>query len=563
MAIKFLFSAAAIIAAACASGEAARSQENNENPTVQALEGQSTGTTTERLNAAIQVLSKQLLQTIDLTKTYAITLPDENTSGVPADILGLISSTVQTALIKDSLSRIKIIDQRNLGEAWANAVEFNGADFEELVQSNSFDYLILVSARATANGIEISLQAIGASAENSGHTVSGTQMTAVEINWEEYVGFNPSGINDKLDLLLQKTGDAPAPEIASVNYIELGAKIEDGINYPNDKIIAEVGGRKYVAFDVFKVATNYGDDRVYISHTTDIDNDGYKDAIVMTTNMGNGTIPQHFILSYRGEGRFSIHDLGHSYEKSEIFSDGPRWNVRMKDHVGTDGTSGERTFSFSENAIAETSSDNASELSEVDFTYSEAAKHFDDIGTDPNGAVFQWNHDVTGDGQKEVISCALWQKWRLLVDCVIRDDKIYYVLQSLIPGDPPSGTALKVIFDELGKPKRLYFDYDEVELAQVSKYTLQSKTAAQFMQSEIQSNRETVQELLQHWDFYGGAIDADFGPGTMSALEKFFEAVERDGNFPGLGVHEMGSVLFYQLLNNIQGSSAAFPPMYR
>ncbi len=152
----------------------------------------------EDVTKAIQALSAELLLNLPSDGTYSIKSLTDSTDGIPKDILTQLNSNLQSSLLLASQFEMTLIDQGQLGESWANAVEFNGADFEELVQNANFDAIIILNTRATKMGIELSLQAIGATATNSGQVLASTNSSVVPLNWEEVSGVNVSSIDEKL-----------------------------------------------------------------------------------------------------------------------------------------------------------------------------------------------------------------------------------------------------------------------------------------------------------------------------------------------------------------------------
>lgn len=114
----------------------------------------------ELINQALGVLAANLLTSLPPTGTYAIKNVNDTGSGVPEDLLAQINSSLQSSLMVASDFQINLIDQGQQSAAWANAVEFNGADFEEIVSQSAFSALIIVNSRATQTGLELSLQAV-------------------------------------------------------------------------------------------------------------------------------------------------------------------------------------------------------------------------------------------------------------------------------------------------------------------------------------------------------------------------------------------------------------------
>jgi hypothetical protein len=140
----------------------------------------------DQINQAIEALATELMTSLPPTGTYAVKNANDTSSGAPEDLLAQITSTLQTSLMVASNFSLTLIDQAQLQESWANAVEFNGADFETMVSQANFDALIVLNTRATPAGLEISLQAVGATSIDAGQILASTKLRSVDINWNEF-----------------------------------------------------------------------------------------------------------------------------------------------------------------------------------------------------------------------------------------------------------------------------------------------------------------------------------------------------------------------------------------
>ncbi len=152
----------------------------------------------EQINQAIETLTAELMQSLNPTGTYAVKSADDSTEGVPSDLLVQITSSLQSSLMLASDFKITLIDQAQLQESWSNAVEFNGADFEQLIESANFDALIVLNTRATASSIELSLQVIGATGDNSGQIIASSAIISAPIDWMTATGVDVSGVNEDI-----------------------------------------------------------------------------------------------------------------------------------------------------------------------------------------------------------------------------------------------------------------------------------------------------------------------------------------------------------------------------
>lgn len=155
----------------------------------------------EQINQALEALTAELMTSLPPMGTYAVKSANDTTSGVPEDLLTQMTSSLQSSLMLASDFQMNLIDQAQLNAAWSNAIEFNGADFEKLVENTNFDALIVMNTRATTNGIELSLQAIGATEANSGQVISSSKVLSLKLDWKQLEGVDVAGVNSELALL--------------------------------------------------------------------------------------------------------------------------------------------------------------------------------------------------------------------------------------------------------------------------------------------------------------------------------------------------------------------------
>jgi hypothetical protein len=183
--LKFLSKAVPAIAlAALCLGHPVHAQDTVTAPLEATTPSSSSGI--EDINKALEALSQELLLSLPPAGTYAIKNVDDATSGVPEALLTQISSSLSSSLMVASNFEMNLIDQSQQNSAWANAVEFNGADFEAMVAASDFSAMIVLKTRANNTGIEISLQAIGATAADAGQVLASTQVKMVPLNWAEF-----------------------------------------------------------------------------------------------------------------------------------------------------------------------------------------------------------------------------------------------------------------------------------------------------------------------------------------------------------------------------------------
>ena len=420
----------------------------------------------EQINQALEALTAELMQSLSPTGTYAVKSANDTTSGVPEDLLTQMTSSLQSSLMLASDFQITLIDQAQLQAAWSNAVEFNGADFEKLVENANFDALIVLHTRATPKGIDMSLQAIGATGENSGLVIASSKTASIGIDWNSMAGVDVGGIDQKIEELDAKISEAvpietksePKARVEYKKYVD-GTECIKEVSEPhgcfdtyydeNDRIVAIVDGQKFIAdpgIDGSKYVVDLGMDREWKFDTKivwqgDFDNDGYNDAVLGSDCGGSGCPPIYRIVLYKGEGKFSILPFkfleNWEEDNPKIRPEGFHYVLTLS---GLDGTQ-DSTLRYNraeveyrvENGtlVEKPVGDISNQFNIKEFKVDDAvtANSLNSCNNNPDAACVSWDFDLSGDGIPETLSCGYWERWVVLTNCEIKDpskNRIYH-----------------------------------------------------------------------------------------------------------------------------------------
>lgn len=423
----------------------------------------------EKINQALEALTADLMLSLSPTGTYAVTNADDSTTGVPSDLLTQMTASTQSFLMKASDYRIKLIDQAQLNAAWSNAVEFNGADFEALVANTTFDAIVVLQTRAAQQGLDVSLQVIGASENNSGQVLASTKVISLELDWEKVAGVNIESIDDQISDLNKKieesllTEEVDTPEISSVVYSryvdakecplepDYDSECSPAAYAANDRIVANVDGKKIIAdpgIDGSKLITDLGMDPEWFFNNMliwqgDFDNDGYNDAIIGSDCGGSGCPPIYRIVLYKGNGRFSALNVRplYTWDPPQIIQEGFHYVLKIKGAEGaTESTARanevELEFRVENGELIEKNVgglSNAFNLKE--FTVSDAVENDKDMScsNSPEEPCATWEYDLSDDGVPETLSCGYWSRWQVLTDCEVANSVTGEVYKLYVP----------------------------------------------------------------------------------------------------------------------------------
>ncbi len=106
-----------------------------------------------------------------------------NQSDFPDDVLNSVLSEAELTLFEMTDFKINLQLQNKLEKLWQNSIEFNNADFEEIYQESSFEYLVLLELSPQAGSLEVTLRILDVSAEKFGQVAFSGGRANVQLDW--------------------------------------------------------------------------------------------------------------------------------------------------------------------------------------------------------------------------------------------------------------------------------------------------------------------------------------------------------------------------------------------
>lgn len=417
------------------------------------------------VKAQVEEIASGLVERLPMDQKIVLKALSPERSGLPENFLRKLTSDLEAALLVASEFNINLANRLSTEELWSEATEFGDADFENLYAASQADIMLMLTPRATGAGVEINITAYRLLGEDAGQVLASSGSVVLAIDMERDLGVNVINLNQQIQKLIEDDEGKVAPKVSMRYFMFPDIKANPVIS--EDMILAEVNGRRYVAFQSDQW------DRLHIEK--DIDNDGYLDAIVYSTLGGNGAAPVYYLVSYRGEGTFSVHELAESWKDPKLLEDGNSWKIRLErssQGMGN-GVLDDRftTFSFVDNELSVDEAKAALMFSSKIFSFSEAYEAIESKGNRlaSNGDVFEWRYDITGNDRVDTLQCALWVRWGYLQNCMVITQGATYSLRYKVPSEEEP--QCKVIsLDDVTDDNtvQLRCDYDEIVLLKVS-----------------------------------------------------------------------------------------------
>ena len=156
-------------------------------------------------------LAQKLLNDLPLDKKMALKSLTPEESGLPEEFLLNLISNLEESLLDMSDFEINLTNRLSIESIWEEAIEFNNANFEDVILAAQSDILLMVSPRALADGIEISITAYATSGESTGKVLASTGSKLLPIDLESVLGVNVTSLNDQMSVVIseiQKIGQA-------------------------------------------------------------------------------------------------------------------------------------------------------------------------------------------------------------------------------------------------------------------------------------------------------------------------------------------------------------------
>lgn len=157
-----------------------------------------------QVRAQLEDVSRGLVSSLDLSERIVLKVLSPEQSGLPVDFLRKLSSDLEAALLVASDFQIDLTNRLTTEELWTEAVEFMDADFNELYAASQADVMLLLSPRATAAGVEISIAAYSLTGVNAGRVLASSGSTLLPIKVAESLGVDVVNLNAQMAQVLQE-----------------------------------------------------------------------------------------------------------------------------------------------------------------------------------------------------------------------------------------------------------------------------------------------------------------------------------------------------------------------
>jgi hypothetical protein len=150
----------------------------------------------------IETIAETLVPNLPSDKKVVLKTISSEDSGLPADFLRKLTSDLEAALLVASEFEIELVNRQTTEEIWAEAIEFNNANFEALQAASGADVALMLNARATEAGVEIALTAYSLDAADAGKVLASSGSTVLALDMQQNVGVDVNSLNDQMAQVL-------------------------------------------------------------------------------------------------------------------------------------------------------------------------------------------------------------------------------------------------------------------------------------------------------------------------------------------------------------------------
>ena len=150
----------------------------------------------------IETIATGLVPNLPSGKKVVLKTISPEDSGLPADFLRKLTSDLEAALLVASEFEINLVNRQTTEEIWAEAMEFNNADFDALHAASGANVALMLSARATEAGVEITLTAYSLDTADAGKVLASSGSTVLALDMQVNVGVDVNSLNDQMAQVL-------------------------------------------------------------------------------------------------------------------------------------------------------------------------------------------------------------------------------------------------------------------------------------------------------------------------------------------------------------------------
>jgi tetratricopeptide (TPR) repeat protein len=158
----------------------------------------------DELKSVYNEIAQKLIDDLPIHQKMSIKSLRPEESGLPEDFLLNLISNLEESLLEASDFEINLVNRLSLESVWEEAIEFNNLDFEEILGDTKSDILLMVSPRAIADGIEISITAYELSDDNTGKILTSTGTKFLPIDLGSTLGVNVTNLNEQMGIVINQ-----------------------------------------------------------------------------------------------------------------------------------------------------------------------------------------------------------------------------------------------------------------------------------------------------------------------------------------------------------------------
>lgn len=150
----------------------------------------------------LETVATGLVASLPTGKKVVLKTISPEQSGLPEDFLGKLTSDLEAALLVASEFEIDLINRQTTEEIWAEAIEFNNAEFDALHAASGADVALMLDARATEAGVEIAVTAYSLDSAEAGKVLASSGSTVLALDMQQNIGVDVNSLNDQMAQVL-------------------------------------------------------------------------------------------------------------------------------------------------------------------------------------------------------------------------------------------------------------------------------------------------------------------------------------------------------------------------
>lgn len=154
------------------------------------------------MKAQVAEISAGLVARLPMDQKIVLKALSPEESGLPEDFLRKLTSDLEAALLVASNFEINLANRLSTEELWSEATEFGDADFEKLYAASKADIMLMLTPRATGEGLEISITAYQLLGDDAGQVLASSGSVVLAMDLEATLGINVITITEQVSTIL-------------------------------------------------------------------------------------------------------------------------------------------------------------------------------------------------------------------------------------------------------------------------------------------------------------------------------------------------------------------------